>query len=50
MGGRYGTPFQMERMAEIIEKHGVEMRSGRERSARMAGGSSGGPRKGSRNT
>jgi len=27
MAGRYGTTFQMELMAEIIEKHGVELRS-----------------------
>ncbi len=26
MAGRYGTTFQMERLPEIMEKHGVELR------------------------
>ncbi len=26
MAGRYGTTFHMERMPEIMEKHGVELR------------------------
>ena len=26
MAGRYGTTFQMERMSEVMEKHGVQLR------------------------